>query len=270
MKLGVLGTLTINEIEVAEVLTAPKPRSVLAMLMLEPGRAVSTASLIQELWDERPPRSAATTLQTYILQLRRMFRDILQPADGEVKGILVTRVPGYLLQSGLIQHDLGIYESLVGRGQTALARGESERARELLTEALGLWRGAPLSDVRPGPLLYPQVCGLEESWLTVTEMRIEADLRLNRVHEVQRELAVLVGSHPLHEGIRIKHMLALFRSGRLSAALDSFHQYRSRLAAELGLEPSLRIRKLHQAMLSFDPLADTPAALNGIGMESMV
>ncbi|MCI3275048.1 AfsR/SARP family transcriptional regulator [Streptomyces cylindrosporus] len=248
----------------ADILTAPKPRSVLAMLMLQPGRAVSTASLIQELWDESPPRSAATTLQTYILKLRRMFRGIAQANNLPPREVLVTRVPGYLLQVDSAAHDLSAYESLVAQGQALLAQGDYERSRDLLSRALGLWRGAPLSDVRPGPLLYPQICGLEESRLTVTEMRIEAELRLGHHHAVQRELAVLVGSHPFHEGIRVMHMLALFQSGRLSAALESFHQYRHHVATELGLEPSPRIRGLQQAMLSFDPMADSLAILDRV------
>ncbi|PBC65973.1 hypothetical protein BKI49_01675 [Streptomyces sp. Tue6028] len=264
MKLGVLGTLTIDDVEVAEILTAPKPRSVLAMLMLEPGRAVSTASLIQELWDERPPRSASTTLQTYVLQLRRMFRDVAQVVGQPPTDALVTRVPGYLLQADHTEHDLSAYENLVEQGQKFLEQGDNERAEELLSRALELWRGAPLSDVRPGPLLYPQICGLEESRLAATEMRIEANLRLGRHREVQSELTVLVGSYPLHEGIRVKHMLALFRAGRLSAALDSFHQYRHRLVTDLGLEPSPRIRGLQHAMLCFDPMADSLAILDRV------
>ncbi|RMI36411.1 hypothetical protein EBN88_21610 [Streptomyces triticirhizae] len=263
MKFGVLGALTINDVEVAGILTAPKPRSVLAMLMLEPGRAVSTASLIQELWDERPPRSAATTLQTYVLQLRRMFRDISSRADDHSNpDTLVTRVPGYLLKAEEVEHDLSAYETLVRQGQKCLETGDNERADQLLSRALQLWRGAPLSDIRPGPLLYPQICGLEESRLAATEMHIEANLRLGRHREMQSELTVLVGTYPLHESIRVKHMLALFRSGRLSAALDSFHEYRGRLVSELGLEPSPRIRGLQQAMLCFDPMADSLAILD--------
>lgn len=234
------------------------------MLMLEPGRAVSTASLIQELWDERPPRSASTTLQTYVLQLRRMFRNLPSPHAERRGETLVTKVPGYQLQADQAEHDLSGYGQLIEQGRKSLGQGDNERAAGLITRALAMWRGAPLSDVRPGPLLYPQICGLEESRLEATEMLIEAKLRLGRHREVQSELTVLVASHPLHEGMRIKHMLALFWAGRLSAALDSFHEYRNMLVSELGLEPSPRICGVQQSMLCFDPMADSLAILHRV------
>lgn len=248
MKLGVLGPLTIGDTEVSPLVTAPKPRGVLAMLMLDANRAVSTTSLIEELWRENPPRSASTTLQTYILQLRKMF-ETLRPAEMG-REVLVTRLPGYLLRADPDGLDLYRYERLVAQGQQLLTCRAYAQASEVFTQALALWRGEPLADVRPGPLLELHIRRLEESRLVVSELRIEAELQLGRHQEVLSELTHLVGQHPMHEGFRAKQMLALFRAGRLPAALDSFQNFRTILVGDLGLEPSVRLRKLHHAILS--------------------
>jgi DNA-binding SARP family transcriptional activator len=179
-----------------------------------------------------------------------MLGEIGQSQGRLGRDVLVTRVPGYLLRANPAQHDLRQYEQLVALGQKALAQGAPARASELLTKALGMWRGEPMSDIRHGPLLAPQVRRLEESRLVATELRIEAEMQLGRHHEVLSDLAVLVANNPMHEGFRAQHMLALFRAGRLSAALDSFHQFRHTLVSDLGLEPSTRLRDLHHAILA--------------------
>ncbi|WP_346015992.1 AfsR/SARP family transcriptional regulator [Couchioplanes caeruleus] len=251
MQFGVLGPLMIDGVEVSQIMTAPKPRSVLAMLMLEPNRAVSTTALIQELWQENPPRSALTTLQTYVLQLRKMFRGMyLHDAGQAGRNILVTRLPGYMLRVDESVHDLSIYENLVTQGQAYMSEQRYEQASDAFTRALRLWRGEPLTDVRPGPLLELHVRRLEESRLIITELRIEAELRLGHFHEVLSELTQLVGRHPMHEGFRAQYMVALFRAGRLRAALDSFQGFRTLLVDDLGLEPSARLQELHHAILT--------------------
>lgn len=250
MQFGVLGPLMINNIELSQLITAPKPRNVLAMLLMEPNRAVPVDALIQELWNGAPPRTATTTVQNYVARLRRMLHDLRAGDEPLERDVLITRVPGYLLRVDLGQHDLTRYEELVAQGQRHLAGGLCAAASRAFSEALALWRGAPLHDVRPGPLILTHVRRLEESRLVTSELWISAELSLGHCHEVLSELTRLVGQHQMHEGFQAQYMIALFRTGRIRAALQAFHSFRDKLVREAGLEPSSRLQELHQSILS--------------------
>lgn len=257
MKIQVLGPLSAEVNGGSIVPTAGKPRQILALLALYPGRVVPVQTLMEEIWGTDLPQSALTTLQTYILQLRRRLGTAMGPGvPGSAKDVLATRHGGYLLQIPPDAVDVHEYDTLVAGGQTAFEEGDDRRAADLLRKALGLWSGPALVDVRVGPILEIEVMRLEESRLVTVERRIDADLLLGRHVEVIAELTELIARHPQHEGLHSQAMVALYRSGRQATALDVYRRLRNRLIDELGVEPSPQLQRLHQAMLTVDPALD--------------
>jgi DNA-binding SARP family transcriptional activator len=260
VEIEVLGPLSAEVNGVPVVPTASKPRQILALLALYPGRVMPVGTLMEELWGEAPPASARTTLQTYILQLRRRLGTAMGPgAPGAAKDVLATRYGGYLLQIPAEAVDVHQYEQLVAEGQQQFDDGEDLEAARCLRRALELWKGPALVDVAAGAILEIEVLRLEESRLVARERRIDADLRLGRHAELLAELADLTARHPQHEGLHSQAMVALYRSGRQAAALDLYHRLRRRLVDELGVEPSPQLQRLHQAMLAVDPQLDVLA-----------
>jgi DNA-binding SARP family transcriptional activator len=261
----VLGTLSVTENGVSVTPTAPKPRQVLALLALHADRVVPVAWLIEELWGEKPPRSARTTLQTYVLQLRDLITEALRhdPADTAArtaKEVLVTAPGGYMLNTFGGVSDVQEFERLAGTGYRSMDAGDFPRASSQLREALALWTGAALADVQAGPQLEMESRRLDETRLCALDQRIEADLRLGRHRELLSELTVLVSRYRTHETLHGQFMLALHRSGRRSEALEAYHRLRTTLARELGLEPSTGLRRLQRQILMAGPERplDTP------------
>ncbi|MFE4263143.1 BTAD domain-containing putative transcriptional regulator [Streptomyces sp. NPDC056883] len=260
MKIKVLGALSAEVNGVSIVPTAGKPRQILALLALYPGRVVPVPTLMEELWGTELPQSGLTTLQTYIHQLRRRLGTAMGPGSPEAaKDVLVTRYGGYLLQVPADAVDVHAYKGLVEAGRQAFDDGEDAQASMLLREALDLWDGSALVDVRVGPMLDIEVMRLEESRLVARERRIDADLRLGRHAEILAELTDIIARYPEHEGLHSQAMVALYRAGRQAAALDVYRRLRIRLNADLGVEPSPQLQRLHQAMLAVDPRLDVIA-----------
>jgi DNA-binding SARP family transcriptional activator/DNA-binding beta-propeller fold protein YncE len=188
-------------------------------------------------------------LQVQVSRLRRAL---------EPDAVLITRAPGYVLQLAPDQVDLGRFETKV-----AAARGiptiEPGRAADALRDALGLWRGAPLSDVAAEPFASWAIPRLEELRLAVIEERIDLELRAGRHRHIVGELRDLVAEHPYRERFAGQLMLALYRTGRQAEALDVFHRIRDRLADELGIEPGTDLQRLQRDVLQQDPGLDAPA-----------
>lgn len=257
MEIGLLGPLVVEEQGTSIVPSAHKPRKVLALLALHADRIVTVPSLVEEIWGEAVPRSAATTLQTYILQLRRLIVTALREDPGrEAKDVLVTRHGGYLLEVEPGWSDVAEFNRLVDAGRRAFGLGDHRSASLLLGRGLELWRGSALVDVQLGRLLELEVLGLEETRMSALELRIEADLRLGRHSELIGELRVLTARHPMQENLCVQLMLALYRAGKCSRALEAFHTLRRTLTEELGIEPSSRVHRLQQAILSGDGSLD--------------
>lgn len=171
------------------VLGAPKQRAVLAVLLLRRGEVVSTDRLIDELWGERPPTSAAKAVQVYISNLRKALGD----------GVLVTRGRGYLLEAEHGQLDVDRFETLVTEGRDALAEGDAQLAGRRLREALALCRGPALGDFAYESFAQGEAARLEEERLAALEDRIDADLAFGRHAALIGELDALVREHPLRE-----------------------------------------------------------------------
>jgi DNA-binding SARP family transcriptional activator len=223
-------------------LPAPKPRALLAVLLLNRNRVVATHELIDELWSEEPPETATKALQVYVSQLRKAIG-----ADR-----VLTKPPGYSLRVEEGELDLDVFGQLVNEGRERLAAGEAQAAAELLERALGLWRGPALAEFRSEPFARDAGARLEEARLEAVEERVEADLALGRHARLVPELEELVGRHPFRERLRGQLMLALYRSGRQADALDLYRRTRETLVEELGIDPGPELQELEQAILRQD------------------
>ncbi|MFC8275149.1 BTAD domain-containing putative transcriptional regulator [Streptomyces sp. NPDC057271] len=255
LSIGLLGPLSLHLDGAQVTASAPKQRQVLALLALNAGRIVTVPALIEELWGDRPPRSHATTLQTYILQLR----NALAAADAErpgVRQILSTRHNGYLLEGDACTTDVSVFEERVRAGYAAFEAGHHRRVSEELRQALQLWRGPALVDIRKGSVLEIEAVSLEESRLGALERRIEADLALGRHADLLGELTRVVARNTMNENLCAYLMIALYRAGRVGRSLEAFHRLRSVLNQELGVEPCPRLQNLQSAILSGDPALD--------------
>ncbi|MCP3759049.1 AfsR/SARP family transcriptional regulator [Streptomyces sp. TBY4] len=231
--------------------TAGKPRQLLAILALRCGRVVQVPTLMEEVWGEDIPRSGMTTLQTYVLHLRRLITDALpEGAERAPKELLATRFNGYQLTVRPKPFDLVEFELLAGSGDNALERGDAAAASNYLHQALELWRGPALMDVPVGRVLSMELTGLNEVRMRVLEQRILADLWLGKSGTLIPELSKLVEQHPLHEKLAACLMIAYQRSGSGWRALEVFRGLRKALNRELGVEPSGRLQSLHRELLS--------------------
>ena len=226
-------------------------RALLARLLLDAGRTVSVDRLVDDLWGEAAPATAQKMVQIYVSALRKA----LPP------GVLVTRSPGYAVDLPREAVDLFRFERLRERGQAALAAGSPVAARELVREALALWRGPALAEFHE-PFAETEARRLEEQQLATLEERIDADLALGGDSSLIGELEALVARHPLRERPRGQLMVALYRAGRQADALAGYRRFREMLAGELGIEPSPALRELEVRILQHDP-ALAPARANG-------
>jgi DNA-binding SARP family transcriptional activator len=234
--------------------TAPKPRRVLALLAMSANSVIRNEKIIEELWSDQPPASVTTTLQTYVYQLRKVLRSrAANPTGGRPKHLdetLHTFSGGYMLSLDGEALDVLRFERLAQLGRSRLAEGDISEASRILREALRLWRGPALVDVSPGSILEIDVLRLEQIRNSALEARIEADLRLGRHHEILGELIGLAAQCPTDEGFQAKLMVAMYRAGRRSGALRAYQHTRAALAAELGIEPSSELERLHRAVLA--------------------
>lgn len=255
MDIEVLGALSVRVRGVSVVPTAPKSRQVLALLALRADQVVTVAALVEELWGSKPPRSARTTLQTYVLQLRELIGSALVRGGGggSPKDVLATVPGGYRLEACGGSVDFREFERRAGVGYRAMDAGDFAGAARRLADALSLWSGPALTDIQAGVRIDMEARRLEEARLSVLDQRVEADLRLGRHRELLPELTVLVNQHRMHESLHGQFMLALHRSGRRGEALDVYQRLRSTLVSELGLEPSPPISRLQRSILMARP-----------------
>ncbi|MGW3966672.1 BTAD domain-containing putative transcriptional regulator [Amycolatopsis sp. NPDC005003] len=228
-------------------LGGPKPRALLAALLLNVGRVVSVDTLLTALWGENPPNSARSVVHTYVSALRRML--------GERDHALRRQAPGYVLDVAPESVDLVRFERAVSAGRRALAAGDARLASTTLAEALALWSGPPLGGAE-GEWAEAERTKLAEARLAAVEARLEADFRLGRGGALAGELTALVAEHPLREPLRAKLVLALHQAGRQADALATFHEARRLLDDELGVEPGPQLQAAFQAVLA-EPAGET-------------
>jgi len=220
-------------------IAAPKPRALLALLLLNRNRVVPTDRLVDELWGDEPPARATKALQVYVSQLRK--------ALGPDR--LLTRAPGYELRVAEGELDLDRFEALAAEARAA---DDPKLAAAGLRDALALWRGPALREFRSEPFADAAAAQLEDLRLAALEDRIEAELEAGAAAQVIPELEQLVASEPLRERPRELLMLALYRAGRQADALDLYRRTRELFVDELGIEPGPALRELEQAVLRQD------------------
>jgi YVTN family beta-propeller protein len=250
----ILGPLEVSDNGREVSIRGRKLQSLLALLLLHPGEVVSRERLIDDLWGEEPPATAAKTLQVHVSRLRRELGDVIVSHGG-----------GYLLRVGPGELDLERFDQLVSEGRRALAEGQPEHAADRLREALSLWRGPPLPELAGEPFAHAQIGRLEDSRLDAIEARLDAELALGRYAEAIRELEPLVARHPYRERLHELLMLALYRAGRQADALAVYRESRRRLSEDLGLEPGAGLRRLQGAILAQDPSLERPAPVSKPG-----
>jgi DNA-binding SARP family transcriptional activator len=230
-----------------------RQRAVLADLLLHANEVVPSERVLVDLWGEDAPPSAANALQAAISRLRRVL-----PASR-----LITTGPGYMLRIFPAEFDVAQFEQLIFEGRDALAAGAAAEAVRLLDQAMMLWRGPPLADFRYEPFAQAEIARLEELQLACLEERNEARLALGSPGALTAELGRMVNDHPLRERLRGQLMLALYRSGRQTEALETYREFRNVLSEDLGLEPSSALRELEAAILRHDPVLAPASAAGG-------
>jgi len=241
MEIRVLGPMEVADGGRQVDLAGPKQRAVLALLALNANITVSLDRLIDGLWGDEPPASAAKMVQLYVSQLRRLLNG---------GAALMTHGRDYELRIDPDEVDAARFERLIGE--------------EGADAALALWRGPPLADLAKEPFAAAERRRLEALRLVALELAIEAELETGRHPEVIGRLESLVAEHPLSEHLHGLRMLALYRGGRQAEALEAYRTARAALVGEAGVEPGPELRRLHEAILHQDPsldLADLPAEL---------
>ncbi|MCW3842618.1 AAA family ATPase [Micromonospora yasonensis] len=250
MQVGILGPLTVaadgRQVEIG----GARLRRLLILLALEVGRTVTVEALSDALWADSAPTDPTNAVQSLVSRLRRAL---------PVTSALHSAHGGYRLELPREAVDAYRFERLAREGQRALRAGDPATATTCLGEALSLWRGPALADATDTRYAAAAAARLEELRLSALEDRAEADLVSGRADQIVAELEELAARHPLRERSRALLMNALYATGRQAEALRSYEDFRSRLAEELGVDPSPRVRDLHVAMLRRDP-ALTPAA----------
>ena len=245
MDFRILGPLEVSHDGHAVPVTGTRQRELLALLLLDAGRVVSSDRLMEELWGAKQPAAGSTALRVRVSQLRKA----LKPAGDDM---LVTRPPGYALLVPREGLDLWRFERALEEGERAL-RADPQRALDALTQALAEWRGAPLVDVAHAPFAQAATVRLEELRASALELRIEAELALGRHTTLIGELYALTREHPLRERLSAQLMTALYRDGRQADALAAYRAARGRLVEEIGIEPGPELKALEARILAQDP-----------------
>ncbi len=240
-----------------------KQRLLLAVLVLRAGEVVSHHSIIDALWPEQPPPSAAHTVESYVSRLRAALR-----AAGVEEEIIVSAPGGYRLLRDGNSFDYDAFNELAGRARDALDRGEASGASDLAGEALGGWRGPPLAGMAEEPGVRADAAALEERRLQVLETRAEAELALGHHAELISELRGEAARQRARERVHELLMLALYRAGRQADALEVYQAVHAHLSDELGLKPGPALRALQAKILSHDPSLDGPVRARAVRPET--
>ena len=239
----VLGPLEVERDGAPIVIGAPKERALLLYLLLNDSAVAPVDRLVDALWADETPSSAAKLVQLYVSHLRKKLgRDAIET------------VPlGYRMQISHLALDCVRFEQLLREGRAALAAGNAQLAVAILSRGLALWRGPALVDVSYDEFAAAEAARLDEVRLDCFEARLAALLELGEHEEVLAEAARLSAEHPRRERLRGLQMIALYRAGRQVEALEVFRQARDSLIDELGLEPSADLRAVELAILRQDP-----------------
>ena len=241
-----MGPLQVRQYGLPVAIPGAKPRAILTMLGLHGGSVVSADTLVELLWGDDPPRTAAKALQTHISSLRRTLGD----------GFVLTEGTGWTLSTTEI--DATRYKSAATAGRDAAASGDTSQAVARFDEALALWRGIP--ELPDGPRGISEKTRWIEGHAALVEDRADALLATGRAAEIIGELEAAVADAPLRERRWGQLMLALYRAGRQGEALGAYQRARSLLADELGVDPGPDLRRLEAAIVAQDAALEMPVS----------
>ncbi|MFF4356483.1 BTAD domain-containing putative transcriptional regulator [Streptomyces sp. NPDC001604] len=222
---------------------------VLTTLLLEPGRVVPVARLVQAAWDDDPPATAPHQIRKAVADLRRRV-----PQGGRV---IVTDGPGYRAVVADGELDLSEFAGHLRDAGRAVFEGSPREAVEALSRALVLWRGPVMADTGSA-LIQAAGTTLDERRLAAAEQLFELRLGLGEAAGLIGDLRDLIAQKPLRETLRGHLMLALYRTGRQAEALEEYRKVRELLLEELGIDPGPRLAELHAAILRESPELAAP------------
>jgi predicted ATPase/DNA-binding SARP family transcriptional activator len=249
VRYAILGPVELHDGDRRLAVEGRRQRGLLVLLLLHANHAAMTEELIEAVWPDLPADGARKRLRMAIARLR----ETLAISAGTAEPALRTISGGYVLDVQEGDLDAAVFEARVAEGRDALRRGDAARATQMLAEALALWRGPALADVAYEDWAQPEIRRLEELQLTAYEARIDADLQLGRHADLAGELEALAGRHPTRERLVEQLMLALYRCGRQTEALDAYRRTRESLLAQLGLEPGPGLQALQAEVLRQAP-----------------
>jgi DNA-binding SARP family transcriptional activator len=249
LRFRVLGPLEVERDGRQVALVGRQQRALLALLLIFANEPLTADRLVEELWGDPRPARALKRLQLAVTRLRRVLGTNGYPALETVAG-------GYRLTVGPSDLDAEVFNAWVREGRQALEAADPARAAEILRGALALWRGPPFADVAYEPFAATAIRRLEDLRLDALELAIEADLGAGRHRAVVVEIEALVTEHPLRERLHGQRIVALYRSGRQSEALEAYRQARRTLVSQVGIEPGPELRRLEGEVLAQSPALD--------------
>ena len=250
LRFGVLGPLQMSANGTDLPLGASKQRAVLAMLLINRNRIVPADTLIDAVWQQRPPPEARGSLHAHISRLRRLVSEAgLDPA-----AVVVGIQPGYRLNVPDEACDLGRFAIEQKAGIQAAAAGRFEEASRHLSAALAEWRGPVLEDLRDFQFIDAFAAALAEDKLVALTVRAETEIACGRTHSIISELEALVVLHPYREPLWAQLITAYYLAERQYDALDAYGRLKTALADDLGIDPGPTLRGLHQRILRQEPL----------------
>lgn len=252
LRFSVLGPVEVHRDGDTVALGGPRQRALLALLLVDVGRAVRSDALIDEIWAGEPPDAAETTLRSYVSRLRAALGDA---------GLVTATAAGYVLRAPHEAVDAREFERLVRLADDDTDRARHRQARERVARALDLWRGRPFGELADDGRLRVEADRLEELRLHALEVRLDADVALGRSAAVVDEIEALVDRYPHRERLWRTLMLALYHSGRQADALAAYRRARRLLDDQLGIDPGPELQSIEQAILrqEVEPITQSPA-----------
>lgn len=244
MKFELLGPVRLVDRAGPHLVSAPKIAVLLGVLLLKHDKIVPCESLVSEIWGAEIPRRANAALHVYVSQLRKALREV-----GGVQASIVTRRPGYLLQLGDCEYDVGMFQQLAEAGKAHHANGRHDRSVATFDAALRLWRGPFLGDLFGGPIVEGFAAWLGEEMLTCMEQQIDSRMALGEYARLVGLLHSLTIEYPLHEPFHAQLVRTLQCLDRPAEALQAYHRARRMIITELGVEPSAALRGLVPTVL---------------------
>lgn len=245
MKFHLLGPVRAWQGSTEIELGSPQQRTTLAMLLLREGSVVALDDLITGMWGEEPPRSAVTTIRTYVSRLRSAF----DRAGAAHETRLVSVNGGYILHTPRSGVDLFRFTGHTGRAVDAARRDDWWQAASERQAAVDLLTGQPLAGAF-GPYVSRQRVRLEQLVTTARIDLLQSRINLGLHREVLPELIAMAAEHPLWEDVQALFMTALAGSGRVAEALEHYQRARRVLRTDLGIEPGMALRRAHREILA--------------------